>query len=164
MIRAEAGRAEAAPYRHGRCHEACHGAEADSAARHRLALLSGQLHGLSPAGKDQQWLWLVMDAEGKRLTSVGQTAAGDAITILDCRRKNPGAGNGTVLRIRKRGITGRKPRLRQNILYGKRPGGTKGADMEKSIEQTFAELDELAGKAGISDTTLEESLPVMRRV
>lgn len=52
-----------------------------TAARHRLALLSGQLHGLSPLAKISNGYGFVMDAEGKRLTSVGQTAAGDAITI-----------------------------------------------------------------------------------
>lgn len=52
-----------------------------TAARHCLALLSGQLHGLSPLAKISNGYGFVMDAEGKRLTSVGQTAAGDAITI-----------------------------------------------------------------------------------
>ncbi|RHP42753.1 exodeoxyribonuclease VII small subunit [Clostridium sp. OM02-18AC] len=33
----------------------------------------------------------------------------------------------------------------------------KGADMEKSIEQTFAELDELMEKLESPDTSLEES-------
>ena len=47
-----------------------------TAARHRLALLSGQLHGLSPLAKISNGYGFVMDAEGKRLTSVGQTAAG----------------------------------------------------------------------------------------
>lgn len=50
-------------------------------ARHRLALLGGRLHGLSPLTKISNGYGFVTDAEGKRLASVGQTAAGDAITI-----------------------------------------------------------------------------------
>lgn len=52
-----------------------------TSARHRLALLGGRLHGLSPLAKISNGYGFVTDGAGKRLLSVGQTAAGDAITI-----------------------------------------------------------------------------------
>ena len=52
-----------------------------TSARYRLALLGGRLHGLSPLAKISNGYGFVTDAEGKRLSSVSQTAAGDAITI-----------------------------------------------------------------------------------
>ncbi len=50
-------------------------------ARHRLALLGGRLHGLSPLAKISNGYGFVTDEEGKRLASVSQTAAGDTVTI-----------------------------------------------------------------------------------
>ena len=48
--------------------------------------------------------------------------------------------------------------MRQNILcMAKDRAEQKGADMEKSIEQTFAELEQLLEKLESPDTTLEES-------
>lgn len=49
--------------------------------RHRLALLGGRLHGLSPLAKISNGYGFVTDAEGRRLASVDQTAAGDTIMI-----------------------------------------------------------------------------------
>ena len=50
-------------------------------ARHRLALLGGRLHGLSPLAKISNGYGFVTDAEGKRLSSVDQTAPGEEITL-----------------------------------------------------------------------------------
>ena len=50
-------------------------------ARHRLALLGGRLHGLSPLAKISNGYGFVTDAEGKRLSSVAQTAPGEEITL-----------------------------------------------------------------------------------
>ena len=129
-----------------------------TAARHRLALLSGQLHGLSPLAKISNGYGFVMDAEGKRRHIRRPDRSRRCHYNSDCRRKNPGAGNGNCAVSGNAGSRAEKPRLRQNILcMAKDRAEQKGADMEKSIEQTFAELDELLEKLESPDTTLEES-------
>ena len=50
-------------------------------ARHRLELMSGQLHGLSPLAKISNGYGFLTDANGKRLASVSQTAPGEEITL-----------------------------------------------------------------------------------
>lgn len=50
-------------------------------ARHRLELMSGQLHGLSPLTKISNGYGFLTDANGKRLASVSQTAPGEEITL-----------------------------------------------------------------------------------
>ena len=52
-----------------------------TAARHRLALLGGRLHGLSPLAKISNGYGFVTDADGKRLSSVSQAAPGEKITL-----------------------------------------------------------------------------------
>lgn len=50
-------------------------------ARHRLALLGGQLHGASPLSKISNGYGFVTDAEGKRLSSISQAASGEEISL-----------------------------------------------------------------------------------
>ncbi len=54
-------------------------------AKHRLALASGRLHGLSPLAKISSGFGFVTDDSGKRLESIRQVQAGDriAVRILD---------------------------------------------------------------------------------
>lgn len=54
-------------------------------AKHRLALASGRLHGLSPLAKISGGFGFVTDDSGKRLESIRQVQAGDriAVRILD---------------------------------------------------------------------------------
>lgn len=49
--------------------------------RHRLALLGGKLHGLSPLAKISNGFGFVTDEKGERLTHVSQTAPGGEITL-----------------------------------------------------------------------------------
>ena len=50
-----------------------------------------------------------------------------------------------------------KTTWKSGVLEAEHMPRKKGADMEKSIEQTFAELDELMEKLESPDTSLEES-------
>lgn len=52
-----------------------------TAARHRLALVSGQLHGLSPLAKISGGYGFVTDETGARLLSAGQAVPGSEITV-----------------------------------------------------------------------------------
>lgn len=52
-----------------------------TAARHRLELVSGKLHGLSPLAKISNGYGFLTDAKGGRLLSVSQTAPGEEITL-----------------------------------------------------------------------------------
>ncbi|MFR5731259.1 MAG: hypothetical protein ACLUD2_04135 [Clostridium sp.] len=57
--------------------------------------MAGSCTGLSPLAKISNGYGFVTDAEGKRLSQYRQAdRAGDAISTADCRRKNPGAGDG----------------------------------------------------------------------
>lgn len=50
-------------------------------AHHRLELISGQLHGLSPLAKISNGYGFLTDEKGRRLASVSQTAPGEEITL-----------------------------------------------------------------------------------
>ena len=50
-------------------------------ARHRLALLSGRLHGLSPLERIRRGFGFLTDGDGKKITSVSDVNAGDTVRI-----------------------------------------------------------------------------------
>lgn len=50
-------------------------------ARHRLALASGRLHGLSPLEKISRGFGFLTDIDGKRIESASSVEAGDVITV-----------------------------------------------------------------------------------
>lgn len=50
-------------------------------ARHRLALLSGRLHGLSPLERIRRGFGFLTDGDGKRITSVSDVNTGDTVRI-----------------------------------------------------------------------------------
>lgn len=49
--------------------------------RHRLALLSGRLSGLSPLGKISKGYGFITDDDGSRIESINQVNVGDSITV-----------------------------------------------------------------------------------
>ncbi len=50
-------------------------------ARHRLALASGRLHGLSPLQRISRGFGFVTDADGRRVEHIAQVSPGDTVTV-----------------------------------------------------------------------------------
>lgn len=50
-------------------------------ARHRLALISGRLHGLSPLERIRRGFGFLTDGDGRKIVSVSDVSAGDTVRI-----------------------------------------------------------------------------------
>ena len=111
--------------------------------RHELAIWIQRFEGLSPLRKLNGGYAFVSDSDGHAVTEISQIKKGDRISIA--------VTDGVIEAVADR--TGRRAIMAE----------TEAKKEERSIEDTFGELDLLARKLEDKETPLEESFRLYRR-